>query len=468
MSATPLWDSVEAAKATSGRLQGPVWAASGMSIDTRTLAKGDLFVALVGNNDGHAFVAKALELGAAAALVSRVPEGVAADAPLLLVGDTLRALEDLGRASRARTKAQIIAVTGSAGKTTTKEMLRVMLAGLGSVSASSASYNNHWGAPLSLARMPREAEYGVFEVGMNHAGEIRALVAMVRPDVVMITTVAPAHLEFFGTLEAIADAKAEIFEGLDPTGLAIVPADNPQSARLTERARAVGVKHIQYFGTAKTATARLISTAPDGEGQLVEAELGGQPLHFRIGADGIHIAMNAMAALLAVRAVGGDPADAGLALNGFNALGGRGARFVSPLGATVIDEGYNANPASMSAALQLLGRATPGKGGRRVVVLGDMLELGEGGVALHRGLAADVAAARADLVFLCGPQMKALWDDIGSNARGAHAPSSVELAPQVLAALQPGDVVLVKGSFGSRMAVIVNALKAGTFSAVSA
>jgi UDP-N-acetylmuramoyl-tripeptide--D-alanyl-D-alanine ligase len=460
MNETPLWTSQESGLATGGQPRGN-WSASGVSIDTRTLVKGDLFIALKGNNDGHAFAAKAYAAGAAAAVMSGVPQDVVAGAPMLLVPDTQRALEDLGRASRARSQARVVAVTGSAGKTTTKEMLRTMLSRFGAVSASLASYNNHWGVPLSLARMPRESRFGVFEIGMNHAGEIRALVAQVRPHVAIVTTIAPAHLEFFGTLEAIADAKGEIFEGLTPEGVAIVPADNGQAERLKAHARAAGVKTVLSFGTKAGADAVLLDAVSEGGRQVVRARVGVEDLRFAIGADGMHIAANALAALLVARALDLDPAQAAQSLENFTALGGRGARFTSPDRILIIDESYNANPASMAAALDLLARAQPAEGGRRIAVLGDMLELGENSAALHRDLAGPLEKANTDLVFLAGPQMKALWGDVAPTRLGAYAETSAVLAPQLMAAVKPGDVVLVKGSFGSRMATIIAALKAG-------
>jgi len=458
MSTAPLWIAEEAAVATGGQTSGR-WSATGVSIDTRTLAKGDLFVALQGERDGHDFVASALEKGAAAAMVSRRPVGVAADPPVLVVSDTQAGLEGLGRASRARSKARIVAVTGSAGKTTTKEMLHLMLARCGAVAASAASYNNHWGVPLSLARMPRDTAYGVFEIGMNHAGEIRALVKQVRPHVTVITTVVAAHLEYFGTVEAIAGAKAEIFEGLEPGGAAILPADNPQFERLKQHARTCGVDKILRFGAAAGADAQLISAEPQANGQLVTADVGGTRMRLAIGAAGTHIAMNALAALLAVRELGADVNAATSALADFVALKGRGARF-SAGGVDVIDESYNANPGSMSAALAVLGKTHVRPPARRIAVLGDMLELGSQSVDLHRAIATDLAAARADAVFLCGPNMRALWDAIPQRSRGAYAESSTELVQELMRTLRAGDVVLVKGSFGSRMSVIIDALKA--------
>jgi UDP-N-acetylmuramoyl-tripeptide--D-alanyl-D-alanine ligase len=374
-----------------------------------------------------------------------------------MVPDTQKALEALGRAARVRSSARIVALTGSAGKTTAKEMLRQALAGAGQVAASEASYNNHWGVPLSLVRMGRDAKFGVFEIGMNHEGEIRALVKQVRPHVALVTTVAPAHLEYFGTVEKIADAKSEIFEGLEPGGTAIIPADNSHAQRMTAHARKAGVKNILYFGTAANADARFIFAENDGGGQRVIAEVKGEGVNFRMLAQGAHIAMNALAVLLACVELGTRLAPAAHALENFSALKGRGAHFHAG-NIEVIDESYNANPVSMVAAFGLLAAASPR--GRRVAVLGDMLELGKDGAALHRALAKDIEAAHADLVFLCGPQMAALWQALPSARKGAYAENSAGLAPQLMAALRPGDVVLVKGSFGSRMVVIIEALRA--------
>jgi len=456
---SPLWTSREAATATGGTSTFD-WAAFGVSIDTRTLETGDLFVALAGDNrDGHYFVADALAKGAAAALVSKRPDNVTNTAPLLIVQNTQSALEALGRAARLRSGARIVAVTGSAGKTTTKEMLRLILSRSGAVSASAASYNNHWGVPLSLSRMARDVSYGVFEIGMNHAGEIRTLVKSVRPQVAMITTVAPAHLEYFGTVEAIADAKAEIFEGIESGGTAILPAENSQFERLKARARAAGVSRILSFGSTATTDGRLISASSHGEGQKILADIGGTRLAFAIGAAGTHIAMNAIAALLAARELGADIAKGADALVNFTALKGRGARF-SAGGIEIIDESYNANPASMAAALDLLAKTQPGDGGSRIVALGDMLELGSESAALHRALARNIAAAKADKVFLCGTQMQALWQALPAKVRGFYSEKSTELAPEIVLNVKKGDVVLVKGSFGSRMSVIIDALRA--------
>jgi len=446
-----LWTHLEAEAATCGQAS-QAFSVGGISIDTRTLKEGDLFVALQGDNrDGHAFVRAAFEAKAGAAMVARMPDGVSG--PLLTVGHTQRGLEDLARAARARSNAKVLAVTGSAGKTTTKEILRLACNALGRTHASAASYNNHWGVPLSLASMPRDAEYGIFEVGMNHFGELRNLVSFVRPHVALVTTIAPAHLEFFGTCEAIADAKSEIFEGLLPGGAALVPADNPYAERLNARARQAQVSRIVSFG--ETGDAKLLSFTADGDGMRVKADILGRAVDCYVGAPGAHIAQNVVGALAAVALLDGDVLNAAAALRNFVPLKGRGARFdAADIG--VIDESYNANPASMAAALALLGAA----GGRKIAVLGDMLEMGEGGLAHHAGLAAPIDANQVDLVFASGVQMKALWDALPSARRGAFAETSAALLPQVLAALKAGDTVLVKGSNGAKMSVIVDALKA--------
>jgi UDP-N-acetylmuramoyl-tripeptide--D-alanyl-D-alanine ligase len=443
-----LWTAAEAEAATLGKA-GKNFAVTGISIDTRSLKAGDLFVALKGTRDGHEFVDAAFAAKAGAAMVNRE---VSASGALLTVADTQRGLEDLARASRARSNAKIIAVTGSAGKTTTKEMLRLCFDALGRTHASAASYNNHWGVPLSLASMPRDTEYGVFEVGMNHAGEIRNLVSFVRPQVAMITTIAPAHLEFFGSCEAIADAKSEIFESLIPGGAALIPSDSPYAARLVRRAEQAKVSRILRFG--HQGDARLLSFQPAGEGMRIKADILGKAVDCLIGAQGAHIAMNAVAALAAVALAEGDVLNAAAALKDFTALKGRGARFQAA-GIEVIDESYNANPASMVAALALLADAP----GRKLAVLGDMLEMGEDGPKLHAALADPIEAAHTDLVFASGQQMKALWDVLPPKRRGAYAENSSGLVERLTAALEPGDTVLVKGSLGSRMAVIVEALK---------
>jgi len=442
-----LWTGEDAQAATLGTATR-AFAADGLSIDTRTLRPGDLFVALKDARDGHDFVAAAFEKKAAAALVSRRMD---VGGPQLLVANTQRGLEDLARAARARSDARIVAVTGSAGKTTTKEILRLGLSALGATHCSAASYNNHWGVPLSLAALPRDAQYAVFEIGMNHFGEIRSLVGFVRPHVALITTIAPAHLEFFGSCEAIADAKSEIFEGVAAGGAALVPSDSPYAERLIARAKQSRVARVLTFGEA--GDAKLLSH----DDTRVKADIMGKPVDFQIGAPGRHVANNALGALLAVAALDGDVLNAAAALKGFSALQGRGARFTAG-GIEIIDESYNANPASMAAALALLGASK----GRRIAVLGDMLEMGADTQRHHADLAKPIDDARADLVFLCGDTMKALWERLPASRRGAWAATSAELVAPLKQALREGDVVLVKGSNGTRLSLVIDALKAGT------
>ncbi|MBV8977589.1 MAG: UDP-N-acetylmuramoyl-tripeptide--D-alanyl-D-alanine ligase [Alphaproteobacteria bacterium] len=445
-----LWTSADAQAATLGHASA-AFGASGISIDTRTLVRGDLFVALKDARDGHDFVPAAFAAGASAAMVSRMLES---NGPLLTVANTLRGLEDLARAARVRSNAKIVAVTGSAGKTTTKEILRIALGALGSTHCSAASFNNHWGVPLSLASMPAEARYAVLEIGMNHFGEIRALVGMVRPQVALVTTIAPAHLAFFGSCEAIADAKSEIFEGLEAGGAALIPADSPYGERLAQRARQIHAGRVLRFGSGPDCDARLSSYDAIDAGARIGAEVFGTPVEFVLGAPGRHIAVNALAALLAVAVLEGDVLNAAAALKSFGPLKGRGARF-SAGGIEVIDESYNANPASMAAALALLGEAK----GRRIAVLGDMLEMGADAASHHASLAAPIEAARADLVFLCGPNMRALWDKLPASRRGGHALSAGELIPLLMRELRDGDVVLVKGSNGMKLSAAIDALK---------
>jgi UDP-N-acetylmuramoyl-tripeptide--D-alanyl-D-alanine ligase len=450
-----LWSSRDLEAATLGRTSR-AFDVTGLSIDTRTLKPGDMFVALKGDNrDGHEFVRAAFEADASGALVTHQPKDVSGEHPLLTVGHTQRALEDLGRASRARSNAKIVAVTGSAGKTTTKELLRLALSALGTTHCSAASYNNHWGVPLSLASMPREAMYGVFEIGMNHFGEIRALAGFVRPHVALITTIAPAHLEFFGNCDAIADAKAEIFESIVPGGTALIPGDIAETERLVRRAHQAGVSRIHTFGRSDNCDARILEVDDSGSVMRLRADICGKPVEARIGALGAHIAANAVGALAAVMQLDGDVFNAAAALKDFSALKGRGARF-DVGGIHVIDESYNANPASMAAALAMLANVR----GRRIAVLGDMLELGPDSPRLHGELASPVAAARVDIVFASGPLMKSLWDALPMSRRGAYATASSKLLPSVLGALREGDTVLVKGSNGSKMGVIVEALSA--------
>lgn len=453
-----LWTAAEAAAATGGRSRGD-WRASGVSIDTRSLQPGDLFVALTAARDGHDFVAQALAAGAAAALVSRVPDGLPADAPLLVVDDVQHGLEALGRAARARTGARVVAVTGSVGKTSTKEMLLDILSEQGRAHASVASYNNQWGVPLTLARMPADTEYAVIEIGMSHPGEIAPLARQARPHVALITTVAPAHLQAFDDLAAIAREKAAILDGLEPGGVAVLNADIPQSSILRDKAAEVGAT-IVGFGHA-AADYRLIAAKAEGDGTEVRAEMGGRPLAFRLRTAGTHFAMNALGALAAGAALGADPHRAVQALGGWVPFRGRGSRETIGLaGGTieVLDDSYNANPVSMAAALAVLAAARPGQG-RRVAILGDMKELGQGAEALHVGLAALPALAAVDVVHCVGPLMQALHRVLPEARRGDWCATAGEMLAGLRDRVRPGDIVLVKGSLGTRLGVIVDGLR---------
>jgi len=456
----PLWTAETAATATGGHATG-AWTATGVSIDSRTLVPGDLFVALKGPHfDGHRFIPDALAKGAAAAVAEMLPEATPADAPALLVADTQKALTDLGRAARAATRARVIGVTGSAGKTGTKEALRQGLSAQGRTHAAVGSFNNHWGVPLTLARLPHDADVAVIEMGMNHAGEIAALTALARPEVAVITTVGPAHIEFFDSEAGIAQAKAEIFQGVPPTGTAILPRDNAHYPLLRDRAEAAGIGRVRSFGLDPDADAHAVSVTADAAGSTVKALLGGEPLTFRVGQPGDHWVANALAVLLAVEAVGGEVATAAEILAGLSLPDGRGGRETVAFGAgsfTLLDDSYNANPASMRAALGVLA-ATPAR--RRLAVLGEMKELGARATAYHAGLAEPVAAADVDLVFTCGEAMAALRDALPPARRGGHAATAEALAPQVASALRDGDAVLVKGSAGVRTGAIVAALRA--------
>lgn len=463
-----LWTSTTASQATGGT-STKEWFATGLSIDSRTVQPGDLFIALQGKNgDGHDYVAKALAAGASAALVSRVPEGVSKDAPLLVVKDTFAALEALGQASRHRTAARIIAVTGSVGKTGTKEMLAAAFAPSGQTYASKASHNNHWGVPFSLSSMHAGADFGIFEVGMNHSGEITPLSKQVKPDIAIITTVEPVHIANFSSIEEIADAKAEIFAGMDHTGTAILNRDNPHYARLAGAAKTQGV-NILSFGQHEDSDARLMECLLAANGTRVKANIAGQEIAFTLLIAGQHIAMNALAVLLAVKIAGGDITKAAKALEKIEPIAGRGRRDTINVGdpenpVVLIDESYNASPVAMKAAFRVLAMIDPGRGGRRIAVLGDMYELGNDGAKLHRELALPLQAAGVSLVYTSGPLMKNLYDALPEQQRGAHRDDSKELAQIVPDVLRPGDVVMVKGSRGPgekpRMQVIVEAMRA--------
>jgi UDP-N-acetylmuramoyl-tripeptide--D-alanyl-D-alanine ligase len=459
----PLWQWDELVAAAQGRPEGtPPAAITGFSIDTRTLQPGDVFVALKDARDGHDFVSNAFAAGAAAAVVSHDYQRGRSDGALLRVADPLAGLEAIGRAARARSDARIAAVTGSAGKTGSKEMLRLCLADAGATHASERSYNNHWGVPLTLARMPSAAKFGVFEIGMNHAGEITPLARMVRPHAAVITTVEPVHLQYFPSVEAIAEAKAEIFQGLVPGGTAILPRDNPHFALLKRRAFDVGAKVVS-FGYAETADVRAIQVNLDARGSSVIAGVDSQRFPYRIGAPGEHYVKNSLAVLAALAALGADPMRCLTALVKVAVPAGRGAR--STLAAEggrilLIDESYNANPASIRAALAAMATVPRAEYPRRLAVLGDMLELGQAAPDLHRDLQEAVDAAGIDLVFACGPMMKLLFDRLEPAQQAAWTETSAELAPRLLGAIAAGDVVMIKGSLASRMQPVAEAVRA--------
>jgi UDP-N-acetylmuramoyl-tripeptide--D-alanyl-D-alanine ligase len=465
MSKRLLWTSADMAEAMRAAAQGALpEGVTGLSIDSRTIAPGEAYFAIKGDvHDGHSFVDAALKSGAGLTVVEAAQrDKFAADAPLLVVEDVLAALVDLAHASRARLGAQIIAVTGSVGKTSTKEALRRVLSAQGETHASAASFNNHWGVPLSLARCPADVRFAIFEIGMNHAGEITPLVKMVRPHVAVITTVEPVHLEFFAGIEAIADAKAEIFLGLEPNGAVVLNRDNSQFARLEARGKELGISHIVSFGADAKSDARLIDVSLHATCSAMHANVLNHDVTYKIGMPGRHMAMNSLAVLAGASLLGADLARAALSLSQLEAPAGRGVRRILEVGngeATLIDESYNANPASMGAALNVLGQAAVGPHGRRIAILGDMLELGPTGPALHRGLAEAAKANHVDLVYCCGPLMRNLWDALSTGKRGGYADSSASLESQVVAVIRPGDAIMVKGSLGSKMKLIVNALE---------
>ena len=452
-----LWTASEAAAATGGQAQGD-WAVSGLSIDTRTIEPGDMFVALKAARDGHDFVAQALEKGAGAALVSRVPEGLPADAPLLIVDDVQAGLEALGKASRARTQAKVVAVTGSVGKTSTKEMLARMLSDQGRTHAAVASYNNHWGVPLTLARMPRDTEYAVIEIGMNHPGEIAPLAKQARPHVAMVTTVAAVHLEAFENVEGIAREKAAIMEGLEPGGAAVLNADVAEAHVLRDVAADLGAT-ARWFGES-AADYTLHSAGIEGEETVARATANGREVELHIQSLGAHFAMNALGALACVEALGADPVKAAESLALWSPVKGRGVREVIRLDSgtiTLLDDSYNANPPSMAAALAVLA-ATPGKG-RRIAYVGDMKELGPQEAELHAGLADLDAVQGIDKIHCIGPLMHALHGALPEGKRGAWYETSAEAVPGLAGEIQGGDIVLAKGSLSMALAKIVDGIR---------
>ncbi|SPJ23892.1 UDP-N-acetylmuramoyl-tripeptide--D-alanyl-D-alanine ligase [Palleronia abyssalis] len=455
-----LWTSADAVAATGGRTICD-WQAFGVSIDTRTLQPGDLFVALTVARDAHDFVATALKKGAAAALVSRVPDGVDPGAPLLIVDDVQTALEGLGRFARSRLTGRVLAITGSVGKTTTKEMARAAFAAQMRVHAAEASYNNHWGVPLTLARMPPETELGIIEIGMNHPGEIAPLSELARPHAAIVTTVAPAHLEAFESIEGIAVEKASIFRGLEAGGIGIYNADIPTASILAD---AAGPGEIG-FGTGEGCDLRVCDVMLRDEQTIFRAIRNGTEILVSLSAPGKHLAMNAASVLAAAEAVGADPDLTARNLSAWQPPQGRGTRETIVLDEiegrqiTLIDDAFNANPASMEAALDRLAAAQPGPGGRRVAILGDMLELGPEADAHHAALAQLPAMERIACVHSSGPLMRILHDALPPDRQGVWAETAEELAADIRHLVHSGDIVLGKGSKSAKTSVVVDAIR---------
>ena len=455
---TPLWDAAEIAAATGGVAHGN-FAVNGVAFDSREIIGGELFVAMPGSAmDGHSFAPQAIERGAAGLLVSR-----SADVPHVLVPDTGAALNALAIAARQRSEALRIGVTGSVGKTGVKEAIRAALSRYApdAVHASVKSYNNHTGVPLSMARMPRETRFGIFEMGMNHAGELSRLTALVQPHLAVITWIAPAHIEHFADEAGIADAKAEIFEGLQPGGTAIIPFDSPHFARLHASAARFGDKIVSFgLNHGADVIAEAVALHPDCS--CVTARVGEDRLTFKVGMAGRHWVGNALAVLAAVHAAGGDLALAGLALGELNDLPGRGQRLrVAAKGGTavVIDESYNANPASMAASLAVLGEVTPAGKGRRLALLGAMRELGDRSDAFHADLAQHVVAAGVEAIIVVGNEMKPLATALGRQLDIRHVANAVAAEAEIDRLIAPDDVLLVKGSNSVGLGSVVAALK---------
>ena len=460
----PLWTAKQALAATGGELVGATdWTCSGISIDTRSICPGDLFVALRDIRDGHEFVPDAMARGAAAALVER-SEGLPGSH--LKTSDTLDALRAMAAAARDRSDAIRVAVTGSVGKTSVKEAIAAVFRAAGPAHWSVKSYNNHWGVPLTLARMPRETQRAVFEMGMNHAGEIRDLSALVQPHVALITRIGEAHLENLGSIDAIADAKAEIFEGMEADGVAIYPADDPLGERLAWHARNSSAAFLLEFGTAKHAAIRIEEFETGLDGSRGRVNVMGVRVPFQLAASGDHWAWNTAAVFAASAAAGLDARNVAEALSSVDAESGRGraVKVALPGGGeiTLLDDAYNANPVSMRAAMSSLAAAQPAGNGRRIAVLGDMLELGETAPSKHAELCEPLQSANADLVFACGSLMKHLHDALPAAMRAGYAESANDVLEPLKSELRSGDVVLMKGSNGSGLHKIAAVLADGT------
>lgn len=461
---TPLWTSEETAAAVKGELLGDKnWEANGVSIDSRTIEKGDIFIALkgVGNFDGHDYINEAFKKGAAACIISKEPEIIDNSKPLLLAEDTMTALNDLGQVGRMRSDAKIIAVTGSVGKTGTKEALKTAFSNFGLTYANIGSLNNHWGVPLSLARLPHGTKYGIFELGMNAAGEIRTLSKMVKPDIAIITTIAASHIEFFESEAHIADAKAEIFESMSPESTAIIPADSPHYPSLVAHARTAGISQILTFGEKPTADAQLIEALAVEDGSHVKAKINTEKIGYDVSLQGKHWAINSLAILLCGKAANIPLSEFTAPLSKLKALDGRGARHIIKTdngSFTLIDESYNASPTSMKATLSVLANI-PNNNGRNIAVIGDMLELGKDSISLHKSLAKNINNANIDLVLSCGSLMENLFEEISPDKKACHAKTAEELLPKLLDIIKDNDIIMVKGSYGMRMRHIITALK---------
>lgn len=462
-----LWTISDMLLAMNGRAHGQMpEGITSISIDSRNIDQGAAFFAIKGDRfDGHEFVTAALANGAGVLVVAeeKIPALVRLTAPMIIVEDVLVAMEALGRAARKRVDGKIIAVTGSVGKTTVKEMLRTALQPSGKVHASVASFNNHWGVPLTLARMPQDIDFGIFEVGMNHSGEIRTLIDMVQPDVGMITTVEAAHMGNFNDICEIADAKAEIMEGIVSGGTIVLNRDNDQYDRLLMRADALGLsQNTKSFGEDKSADFRLISCKNHSDCSCFSMAIDGEEVAVKLGAPGHHLVQNALGVLGVCSLVGADMARAALALADFSAEKGRGARMQCVIGDgtfTLIDESYNANPASMRAAISVLSSTDVGRGGRRIAVLGDMLEMGRFSQALHAELAEPLHEAKIDIVALSGQDMSHLADVLRGEIQVYYRTDINAIIEWLITKLRAGDVVMVKSSFGVGFGKIVKKLR---------
>ncbi|PLW75549.1 UDP-N-acetylmuramoylalanyl-D-glutamyl-2,6-diaminopimelate--D-alanyl-D-alanine ligase [Cohaesibacter celericrescens] len=460
---TPLWTASDFVAAVSPSFQpGTIDDVMSISIDSRTVVKGDAFFAIKGDRfDGHGFARAALDSGASVVVLDDAQRSEFLDIAerVVFVDDVLSALERLGKAARARVAGRVIAITGSVGKTSTKDALRAALAPSGSVHAAVSSFNNHWGVPLTLARMPKEIEFGVIEVGMNHPGEIRNLIAMVKPHLAVITTIVAAHIGNFDSIDEIAAAKAEIFEGVVAGGAVLINGDNRFSDFLSGVAKAQGIDAIHRFGRSQDCDVRLLDLTLAADGSDLSVSLFGNHVRCHVAAPGEHLALNALSVLGAVSLSGGDVTKACEVLARHGASKGRGERHSLAIeGGTVqlIDESYNANPASVSAALATL--ALSQGSGRKIAVLGDMLELGDDSIEMHKGLVTSLENTGLDRVYLCGPMMAHLWEIVPIAMRATYANSSADLIAPLVADICDGDVVMVKGSLGSRMGPIVAAL----------